>query len=1253
MDTRLISRPLIAVLLVGYAAGLGLAGPTIDQVGPREPIGWDTAVAPLSAQDQALIATGIQAATPLTAATIRTAIAAAQQFSSNVVLLPDGEATINEQIDIPDNIIIFGATGVGECTLINVTRTSGTLFRCTGDNLRFSRLKLEGYSRDRDDNYLVRSERCLDGNGHFNTQIDHCEIAGFCYALNFTDGSGSVRTSNIHHNTAGGLGYGVCAVAGVHVQVLDNDLSNNRHSLASNGTLDWGSGASGGTYLHLPNDTLTYFEVAYNNIHDDIDAWPGICAVDSHSGMDGSFDIHHNLFDQLGLGIEFSDGTGTINNNYFKSCTEAISLGARHGMHNAYPVDGTMTHDVDIFNNTFVLVSRPYDFHVTERYPSLTQDWARNIFIDGVLDPDTANPDEWPNLQVNSNAIDFGPIDDAASDNSLILSNSQTVGSDDLNWIVTEDTAWLSVTPPGGTVDGTPQQAFTVSVDPQWLPHGGVNSATFRITNVDLPGDYEDIQVTLDYVGILPDLTVTTNTLDLGTITRTTTDSTTVGVQNAGGYHFDWGVTDEVSWLTVAPMSGTTATGPDALTITVDPSGVTGTAPYHYTGTFTVYRVSDGTDAEVMTVEFDCPPLSFPDPGLEAAIRDAIAKPTGDIFPHHVAHLTSLDASGRDIVDLTGLDNCEALTQVNLAGNQLSDLTVLGGMARLTYVRLDENQVSDLTPLAGLPNLRFLYLRANQVADVAPLAGLVALELLRLGDNLVTDISDLAGLTELKRLELGGNQVSDIGPVGGMVELRYLSLTGNQVADIGVLGGLTELNQVRLGHNQIADISALVANAGLAEGDKVNVEGNQLDLRSGSQASADVQALRDRGVIVYCDNQATPTRPAMPTDFAAALAGGRDVSLSWTDNADNEDGFTVQRRKCDSTDGWPATWTTVKRLAANLTAWSDTSLTEDGQYQYRVRAFNAVCPSDWSRPARIVVASTRPPIPSNFAAQLVDDNTARLTWTDNSDINDGFTLQRRQWATDTGWPAGWITVRWLGPNVETYDDTLTEDGIYQYRARAFNSIGPSNWTRPQPIIRATARPDAPSDLTLTAVPTGIRAEWTANATNARGYVLQNRKRNADETWPAFTTVKWLGATVESFTDTNLSGDGAYQYRVRAYNAVGPSAWAPYARIAYVAGAGMPGGICSVAVTQANGQFVNIVYGLSAAADITIEVRNIAGRLIRAIPCGSAAAGLNTATWNLRNTTGAPVPSGMYLCTVTARAADGGQTTAIRAMSVRR
>jgi internalin A len=92
--------------------------------------------------------------------------------------------------------------------------------------------------------------------------------------------------------------------------------------------------------------------------------------------------------------------------------------------------------------------------------------------------------------------------------------------------------------------------------------------------------------------------------------------------------------------------------------------------------------------------------VDFPDPNLEAEIRDAIGKPTGPIYDTDVAGLTSLDADGVAISDLTGLEYCTDLTYLSLDNNQISDLSALAGCTSLTYLNLSTNQISDLSALA-------------------------------------------------------------------------------------------------------------------------------------------------------------------------------------------------------------------------------------------------------------------------------------------------------------------------------------------------------------------------------------------------------------------------------------------------------------------------------------------------------------------------------------------------------------------------
>ena len=89
------------------------------------------------------------------------------------------------------------------------------------------------------------------------------------------------------------------------------------------------------------------------------------------------------------------------------------------------------------------------------------------------------------------------------------------------------------------------------------------------------------------------------------------------------------------------------------------------------------------------------------------------------------------------------------------------------------------------------------------------------------------------------------------------------------------------------------------------------------------------------------------------------------------------------------------------------------------------------------------------------------------------------------------------------------------------------------------------------------------------------------------------------------------------------------------------------------IAQSAGGMTTIGYTLSADADVIIEVRNIAGRLIARIPRGLTPSGLNTATWSECNLAGARVPAGTYLCSITAAADDGTRTSALRMVTVRR
>ncbi|MFO8081123.1 MAG: FlgD immunoglobulin-like domain containing protein [Armatimonadota bacterium] len=87
--------------------------------------------------------------------------------------------------------------------------------------------------------------------------------------------------------------------------------------------------------------------------------------------------------------------------------------------------------------------------------------------------------------------------------------------------------------------------------------------------------------------------------------------------------------------------------------------------------------------------------------------------------------------------------------------------------------------------------------------------------------------------------------------------------------------------------------------------------------------------------------------------------------------------------------------------------------------------------------------------------------------------------------------------------------------------------------------------------------------------------------------------------------------------------------------------------------QTTSDTAQIVFTLSNAADVEIEVLNIAGRAVRTLSIGASDPGQNTLSWNLRDNTGSMVPGGTYLVRMKARDDTGRQTQALRPLQITR
>ena len=188
---------------------------------------------------------------------------------------------------------------------------------------------------------------------------------------------------------------------------------------------------------------------------------------------------------------------------------------------------------------------------------------------------------------------------------------------------------------------------------------------------------------------------------------------------------------------------------------------------------------------------------------------------------------------------------------------------------------------------------------------------------------------------------------------------------------------------------------------------------------------------------------ATQPAPAAPTNLTAAAVSPSKINLAWTDNASNEAGFKLER----STDG--VNFAQVAVLGANITSYSNTSLTASTAYTYRIWAYDGPNNSAYANTASATTQSA-PAAPSNLTATATAfSGQIGLTWTDNATNEAGFKLERSLDGVNFTQVAG------LGANSTSYTNAgLTSGTTYYYRIRAYDYPNNSDYSK---VASATAK----------------------------------------------------------------------------------------------------------------------------------------------------------------------------------------------------
>ncbi len=179
--------------------------------------------------------------------------------------------------------------------------------------------------------------------------------------------------------------------------------------------------------------------------------------------------------------------------------------------------------------------------------------------------------------------------------------------------------------------------------------------------------------------------------------------------------------------------------------------------------------------------------------------------------------------------------------------------------------------------------------------------------------------------------------------------------------------------------------------------------------------------------------------PLEPDALTATTVSSTQINLSWNDRSNNELGFKIEQAV------GAGAFSQVATVGANVTTYSDPGLTPSQLYRYKVRAYNNNGDSSYTTIAQDTTSSggspTAPSDPTGLTVTAVSYSQINLTWTDTSNNESGFEIQR---AIGVG---GFSLLATTGPNIQAYPDTgLTANTLYSYKVRAINVTGQSSYT---------------------------------------------------------------------------------------------------------------------------------------------------------------------------------------------------------------
>ncbi|WMN11240.1 M12 family metallo-peptidase [Marivirga salinae] len=274
-----------------------------------------------------------------------------------------------------------------------------------------------------------------------------------------------------------------------------------------------------------------------------------------------------------------------------------------------------------------------------------------------------------------------------------------------------------------------------------------------------------------------------------------------------------------------------------------------------------------------------------------------------------------------------------------------------------------------------------------------------------------------------------------------------------------------------------------------------------------------------------------------PTGLTSVENNDATITINWTDNSENEGGFIIERSKETNTD-----FIKIGTSDRNTSSFIDNNnLSNNTNYYYRVKSSLGQYSSNYSDSTNILFEGPQINPPNNLIAQENELGKINLTWTDNSNNETKFIIER-SFNDETNF----IEIGNTEADVNSFgDNTIEGDTKYYYRVKALFNDFSSIYSNSINIITQKQTPNAPSNITATNNEDGsVLIQWSDNAEIETGYIIE---RSTDDN-SNFGILEELEINSTSFTDNAVAAETTYFYRVKAFNGKGESGYSEEAEI---------------------------------------------------------------------------------------------------------